>query len=46
MVFARVGATVYNGMTEAQLLEEAKKIVIKKRNKLVKIQLGRKGGGC
>ena len=35
MVFARVGSEVYNGMTEANLLEEARKMVLKKRNKLV-----------
>ena len=35
MVFARVGAVAYNGMTEDNLLEEARKMVLKKRNKLV-----------
>ena len=35
MVFARAGSEVYNKMTEANLLEEARKMVVKKRNKLV-----------
>ena len=35
MVFARVGAKAYNEMTEVKLLEEAKKMVLKKRNKFV-----------
>ena len=35
MVFARVGAKVYTELTEDKLLEEAKKMVLKKRNKLV-----------
>ena len=35
MVFARVGAKTYNELTEVKMLEEAKKMVLKKRNKLV-----------
>ena len=35
MVFARVGVVAYNVMYEADLLEEARKMVLKKRNKLV-----------
>ena len=35
MVFARVGARAYNVLTEDMLLEEAKKMVLKKRKKLV-----------
>ena len=35
MVFASVGVVAYNKMTEDNLLEEARKMVLKKRNKLL-----------
>ena len=46
MVFARVGAVTFNVMYEADLLEEARKMVLKKRNKLVnRLKLNSPGAG-
>ena len=35
LVFARLGVKKYNELTEADLLKEARQLVVKSRNKLV-----------
>ena len=35
MVFARIGDARYNELSEENLLEEARQLIVKKRNKLV-----------